>query len=218
MPVVDDLREFAKDLFKCAQQPNAWLLSAERLRDAGNAILKHELQNEVPYFRAHAAAEQEAVADAYSDGKEWGVAEVKAAPPNYPPAQLLFAYAIENVLKGLIVATAPQLIEERELSRELKSHNLIKLAEKANFAVHPQEKPVLEALSQLSVWAGRYPVASKRHEYVRTPNSDELLDYGAHHSVMRGFFERARNELESRLPQPNKSGFSWLAVRRQPGT
>jgi hypothetical protein len=217
-PMIVDLKEFAKELFKSAQRPIAWLLSAERLRDAAEAILEHERPNEIPYFNAQADAEQEAVAEAYSDGKDAGVAEIKAVPPNYPPAQLLYAYAIENVLKGLAIANTPRLIEEWELNGELKSHNLIKLAEKADFTVHVQERPVLEALSQLSVWAGRYPVARTRREHVGTPNSDELLDYGSAHPVMRGFFDRARKELESRLPQPIGSRFGSLVVTRQPGT
>jgi hypothetical protein len=216
--MVVDLKEFAKDLFKSAQHPVAWLLSAERLRAAAEVILVHEIPNEIPYFRAHADAEQEAVAEAYSDGKDAGVAEIKAMPPNYPPAQLLYAYAIENVLKGLVIANSPQLIEEGELSGELKSHNLIKLAEKADFTVHVQERPVLEALSQLSMWAGRYPVARTRREYIGTPNSDELLDYGSANPVMRGFFDRARKELESRLPRSIASRFNSLVVRRQTGT
>jgi hypothetical protein len=122
------------------------------------------------------------------------------------------------VLKGLVIANAPQLIEEQELNERLKSHNLIKLAKKADFTVHVQERPILEALSQLSVWAGRYPVALTRREYVGTPNSDELLDYGSAHPVMRGFFERARKELESRLPQPIGNRYGSLVVTRQPGT
>jgi hypothetical protein len=122
------------------------------------------------------------------------------------------------VLKGLVIANAPQLIEEQELNERLKSHNLIKLAKKADFTVHVQERPILDALSQLSVWAGRYPVALTRREYVGTPNSDELLDYGSAHPVMRGFFERARKELESRLPQPIGNRYGSLVVTRQPGT
>jgi hypothetical protein len=128
------------------------------------------------------------------------------------------AYAIENALKGLIIANTLRLIGGRELNSELKSHNLIKLAENAEFMVHAQERPVLEALSKLSVWAGRYPVARTRREHVGTPNSDELLDYGSAHPVMRAFFERARKELESRLPQPTGSRFGSLVVMRQPGT
>jgi hypothetical protein len=212
--MISDVREFAKELFKAAQRPVAWLLSAERLRDAAEAILKHELPNEIPYFKAHADAEQEALAEAYSEGKDAGIAEIKAVPPNYPPAQLLYAYAIENVLKGLVIAKTPRLVEERELNGALKSHNLTKLAEMAGFTVHAQERPILKALSQLSVWAGRYPVARSRREHVGTPNADELLDYGSAHPVMRGFFERARKELESRLPQPIGSRLGSLVVTR----
>src|SRR5205823_1992331 len=103
-PMIVDLKEFADELFKSAQQPVAWLLSAERLCDAAEAILERELPNEVPYFEARAEAEREAATRAYSEGEDAGVAEIRAAPPNYPPAQLLYAYAIENVLKGLAVA------------------------------------------------------------------------------------------------------------------
>ncbi len=216
--MVVDLKEFAKEQFKAAQQPAAWLLSAERLRDAADAILKHELPAEVPYFQAHKIAEEEAVAAAYSEGNDAGIAEIKAIPPNYPPAQLTYAYAIENVLKGLIVSMRPALIQERELDGELATHNLIKLAEKAKFTVHVEERPVLEALSQLSIWAGRYPVARTRREFVGTPNADELLDYGSAHPIMRAFFERAHKELESRLPQQVGSRFGSLVVFRQPGT
>jgi hypothetical protein len=214
----NELEEFSKQRFQAAQRPVAWLFSAERLRDAAEAILKHELAAEIPYFRAHAAAEQEAIADAYTEGNEAGVAQIAAMPPNYPPAQLLYAFAIENVLKGLVVAKRPALIQEQELSGELATHDLVKLANKASFTVHVQERPVLEALSRLSVWAGRYPVARKRDGFDGSPNADDLLDYGSAHPVMRMFFDRARNELESRLPQKVGSRFGTLVVLRQPGT
>jgi hypothetical protein len=214
----DELKEFAKQLYKAAQHPIGWLHSAERLRDAADAILKHELPAEIPYFKAYEVAQHEAVAEAYSEGNNAGNAEIRAIPPNYPPAQLLYAYAIENVLKGIIIAKSPGLIEDRELSGELTSHNLIKLADKAGFTVHVQERGVLEALYQLSVWAGRYPVARTRREHIGTPNSDELLDYGSAHPVMKGFFERARKELEGMLPQPIGSKYGSLVVTRQPGT
>lgn len=171
--VIVDLKEFAKQQFKAAQRPVAWLLSAERLRDAADAIMKHELSAEIPYFRAYKIAQEEALASAYSDGNDAGVSEIKAMPPNYPPAQLMYAYAIENVLKGLVVSKRPDLVQEGELDDELAIHNLIKLADKAEFAVHVQERPVLEALSQLSIWAGRYPVARTQREFLarRTPTN-----------------------------------------------
>jgi len=84
--------------------------------------------------------------------------------------------------------------------------------------VYVEERPVLEALSHLSVRAGRYPVARTSREHVGTPNSDELLDYGSAHPVMRRLFERARTELEGRLPRPIGSRFGSLVVTWQPGT
>ena len=187
-------------------RPPLWLHSAERLRDAADVILKHELPAEFPYFQALKIAEEEAA------GNDAGVAEIKAIAPNYPPAQLMYAYAIENVLKGLIVSKRPDLIQEGKLDGELVTHNLVKLADKAEFTIHVQERPVLEALSQVSVWAGRYPVALSRREFVGAPDVDELLDYGSDHPIMRMFFERAHKELKSWLPSRIDSGFGVVVI------
>jgi hypothetical protein len=84
----------------------------------------------VTYFTAYSEAQQEAAA-AGSSSKDGGYAEIRAMSPNYPPGQLLYAYAIENVLKGLIIANRPRLVEERELNAELKTHDLIALAQNA---------------------------------------------------------------------------------------
>lgn len=208
------------EMFKSAQMPFAWLLSAERLRDAAEVILLQEQAKEVPYFQAYADAQQEALVDALSPGNSSGIAEIKAVPPNYPPAQLFYAYAIENVLKGLIIANTPTLAGEVRLDGQLKSHDLIELSRIANFTVHVHEELILKRLSQVSVWAGRYPVALSKHQYANadSKNPDELLDYGSAHPHMSRFFERAREQLESRLPHPIESRFCRLVVTRPPGT
>ena len=171
-----------------------------------------------PYFRAYDDAVKHAQGIAFSEGNDTGHAEIKARTPNYPPAQVLYAYAIENALKGLIVAKNPHLIDGDRLNKTLHSHDLRSLADTATFQVHVQEEPVLKALSLLSVWAGRYPVALHQREYVGVSNSDELLDYGSRNSIVRMFFERARKELESNLPKPLESRFSVVVVVRPPGT
>ena len=70
------------------------------------------------------------------------------------------------------------------------------------------------------VWAGRYPVAVSKRDYVSADkqNPDELLDFGSANPCMRNFFERARQQLESQLPQPIENRFGSLVVMRQPGT
>ena len=200
LAVIDDPKEFAKLLFKAGQQPAAWLRSAEHLRDAAEVILKHELQAEIEYSQAHKIAEEEALAVSVRDGTDAGVADIKAIAPNYPPAQLLYAYAIENVLKGLIVFKRPDLIKEHKLDDELKNHDLNELAKKAKVTVEQHERPILEALSQLSIWVGRYPVALNQRD-MGMPNPNALLAYGSAHPIMRAFFERAYKELESRVPE-----------------
>lgn len=207
-----------QQMFKAAQQPVSWLLSAEGLRDAAEVIISHEDVFLQPYLRAYDEATHEAMAKAYADGADGGSAEIRARTPNYPPAQVLYAYAIENVLKGLIVSHDPSLINGDKLNIALKEHDILALAERARFAVRDQEKPVLEALSQLSVWAGRYPSALRLADFVGVPNPDELMDYGSRHPIMRSFFDRAHKELEARLPKAIDSRFGAVVVLRQPGT
>ena len=197
---VTDPKEFAKQLFKAGQQPAAWLRSAGHLRDAAEAILEHELPAERAYSQAFKLADEEATAESVRNDTGEGTAEIKAIAPNYPPAQLLYAYAIENVLKGLIVLKRPDLIREHKLHGELQSHDLNKLAKKAKVTVDQQhERPVLEALTHLSKWAGRYPIALGPS--VDMPNPNAWLGYGSAHPIMRTFFERAYKELESRVPE-----------------
>jgi hypothetical protein len=195
-----DPNEFTKQLFTAGQQPASWLRSAGRLRDAAEAIIKHELPAERSYFQAWKIADEEASAESLRNETGVGHADIKAIAPNYPPAQLLYAYAIENVLKGLIVLKQPGLIQERRLHDKLMTHDLNDLADKAEVTVDQQhEQPVLEALSRLSVSAGRYPVAVTRS--LDTPDPNEWLGYGSAHPIMRTFFERVYRELESAVPE-----------------
>lgn len=209
---------FARDIYKAAQSPSAWLISAERLRDAAEAILQHEVQFEIPYFRAHDEAVQQALAIACTGDNTAGSAEITCRAPNYPPAQVLYAYALENVLKGLVVANDPGLIDGDKLNRTLQSHDLAALAMTAAFQVYVQEEPVLAALSRLSIWAGRYPVALHQREYIGAPNSDELLDYGSRNPIMRRVFDRAIKALEGRLRKPLENRYGAVVVFRPPGT
>ena len=213
-----DLKKFKQDIFKAAQRPASWGISAERLRDGAEAILAHEQAFEIPYFRAHDAATQKAMAIAYSDGNDSGAADIEARVPNYPAAQLLYAYALENLLKGIRIAKDPSLISSGKLSSKLPSHDLVDLAGKAGFVLHVQEIPVAEALSKLSVWAGRYPVALYEADFASAPNADELLDYGSRHPTIRAMYARAHAELTVLLPQPISNLHGAIVVFRQPGT
>jgi hypothetical protein len=213
-----DLKKFKRDIFRAAQNPVSWVLSAERLRDGAEAILAHEQAFEIPYFRAHDAATQKAMAIAYSEGNVSGIADIEARVPNYPAAQLLYAYALENLLKGIRIAKDPSLVSGGKLNRKLASHDLVVLAKDAGFVLHVQEIPVAEALSKLSIWRGRYPVALFEADFASAPNADELLDYGSRHSIVRAMYARAHAELSALLPESISNRHGAIVVFRQPGT
>ncbi|WP_234686099.1 hypothetical protein [Bradyrhizobium monzae] len=215
---MSDLKKFKEDTFRAAQNPACWLLSAERLRDGAEAILVQEQAFEIEYLRAHEAATKEAMAIAYSEGNEAGIADIEARVPNYPAAQLLYGYALENLLKGIRVARDPSLITSGKLNGKLKSHDLVELAKAASFTLHTQEIPVAAALSKLSTWAGRYPVALFEAEFASTPNADELLDYGSRHPIVKAMYSRGHAELTALLPKPVSNRNGAVVVFRQPGT
>jgi hypothetical protein len=202
-------------LFQAAQRPIMWFLSAERLRDAAEIILTNQSKQEMPFSRAVEEAQLAAITAPDRS------AQIAYLPPNYRPGQLLYAFAMENALKGLMVAQNPGLTSSRHsISKSIKSHNLIRLAEDARFILAVQEVPVLKALSHMAEWAARYPVATKMEKYTNSDNPyplsldpDELLDWGSQHPVMRVCFSRMMQELEKALPsQPNRFG-TWVASK-----
>jgi len=197
-----------EELFKAAQQPVQWFSSAERLRDAAEIILSDQIKREGPYLEAQNKAGKEAEAAAITSSDGSAQAEIACEQANYGPAHLLYAFAMENALKGLIVTRNPGSIESRKISNSIKSddHSLIELAEKAQFSPSSEEEPVLKALSLIAKWAGRYPVPVKMAQYVKEENPlglnrHALLDW-SQHSVMRTCFDRMLQELERKLPKP----------------
>lgn len=80
-----------------------------------------------------------------------------------------------------------------------------------------QEAPVLDAMSELSVWAGRYPVAIRRTDNFGAKNSDTLLDWGSQNIIVTRLFARVAAELEAGTGKI-KTRFGAVVVFRQPGT
>jgi hypothetical protein len=193
--------------FRRRRKPATWLVSAERLRAAAEIILGDQVKQEVPYFRAVDDARHEALMAAIAAPDGSAHVQVACVSPNYLPGQILYAFAMENALKGLMVARNPALVSPRRIDNSLKSHDLIRLAEKAQFSLALQEVPVLRKLSYITEWAGRYPVATRIEKHINDENPiginrDSLLDWGSQHPHMRLCFDRMIQELEKALPQP----------------
>ncbi|MCP5057731.1 MAG: hypothetical protein GY937_13545 [bacterium] len=78
---------------------------------------------------------------------------------------MLVAFALENLLKGLIVRSdrrrARQMTWKGKLGKLVGTHELVRLAGQANVALEGAEEDLLHRLTAAGVWVGRYPVPLK---------------------------------------------------------
>lgn len=75
---------------------------------------------------------------------------------------LLAGFALENVLKGLIIANNPSLITSGSLDESIKNHKLTELANKINsVTLSREERNILEICQDAIPYWGRYPIPQK---------------------------------------------------------
>lgn len=84
---------------------------------------------------------------------------------------MLSSFAIENLLKALIIKNNNEDIKERvnkknRLPNCLNSHDLLELSKKAGLECEETyEKQFLKKLSDNAIWEGRYPIPSGPKDY-----------------------------------------------------
>lgn len=133
-----------------AMEPLAWVFTARNLRRAATAL----------YVRFESEAER------LSDESR-----NLAAPKDFHligPILLLAGFAIENLLKGILVRNTPGLISGGDLPQNLLTHDLVKLSQGTQVHVSAEERQLLEELTENSIWMGRYPIPrTYRHRMPR---------------------------------------------------
>ncbi|WP_132982813.1 hypothetical protein [Thermomonas haemolytica] len=105
---------------------------------------------------------------------------------------LLAAFALENVLKGIVVGANPTLVHEGTLQGILTSHDLVALCRRASISLTPEESRFCELASSASVSWGRYPVSTKAHQNVTSlslSGSSIAVFNGLYQRLSTGFFE-----------------------------
>ena len=145
--------KFAKIVFDSACRPLAWLIVSRRLRHSANAILDREAPIAQRFW-----AELHRVTDA----KDFD--ESKFPFPNFDAAHMLIGFAIENLLKGLMVAKGIAKFSAQTLPKELNGHDLSKLHRdaKASTTITPH---LLDTLTYMTTWRARYPFPTKIEEF-----------------------------------------------------
>lgn len=83
-------------------------------------------------------------------------------------ALLLYGFAMENLIKALIVRKEPSLpsVDNGKIHWDVGGHDLLRLIEKAGVDLEPgermiDERMILKTLTDWAVWQGRYPTPMK---------------------------------------------------------
>src|SRR5262249_19420778 len=137
-----------------AAEPTQWLNSARTLRQAAHDLW--EAGN------AHAK----------NPGSELGTLAVNSwTAPGYVAPEMggstrdvcfmLFGFALENLVKGIIICRDPKRVTKRQLAKwygARTGHELDKLYDEARIPLTDLQRAVLVRTSRLTAWKGRYPV------------------------------------------------------------
>lgn len=164
------------DAFQDAQAPMMWVSAADELKHAAAPIFYGAAEQLPRFEEATRAAIEEADRKLDASSDRLATAKIKAHPPQFLPAFLLYGFAIENLLKGLYVARNPEVIGTEKVGVPA-THNLNALANKASYAPPASEFELLRKLTTITTWSGRYPVALTREGYGNTRlNRDAIFE------------------------------------------
>jgi hypothetical protein len=111
---------------------------------------------------------------------------------------LLAGLAVENLLKGEMVRQKPELVGGGMLAKEMKTHDLVKLASLAGLntptPLSPQESNLLEIASEACISWGRYPggASSTKKGYIAPPDD---LDLTSFRRVFESLFDRLEESV-----------------------
>lgn len=145
--MISDMREFEKYHKQSwkgyAENPYFWLIKAEALYDAANAIRNVFWPKRRERYDLSAAS-----SDFYKG----------------PVYMLLAGLAVETLIKGIIVGSHRELVEEQKLSTELTHHNLPRLYKKAGLIENALQNNLLLRLQNYVENFGRYPVTRTKQE------------------------------------------------------
>lgn len=194
-------------LFQHAQLPVMWVGTADVLLMAAAPIYYAAAEQLPKYERASEEAEREARSLADKSQNKMGTALINAAEPAFLPAFLLYGFAIENLLKGLYMKNNPGK-EGKEKVAVPKSHDLNVLAAAAGYTPTSDEAELLEKLSTIITWSGRYPVALNRQQHGKAGLWREAIfsdPVGAGIDT-RALADKIRALVEPRPHDPTKGG------------
>jgi len=71
---------------------------------------------------------------------------------------LLMGYALENLLKGILMDEHPEYFKPDAKIKDISSHNLVSLCKRCSLQITADEEELLKKLTDHILWVGKYPV------------------------------------------------------------
>jgi len=194
-------QELLNRQFRFAQEPRMWHATGEDLVSAAEALVSSAMTKVAAYELAEKRALAECERIGAENGRGEGVAVIDAEPPDFLPAFLLYGYALENFLKGIIVAKDPSKIGTEKIGIPA-IHSLVALAEETGFEIGYRDQDNLERLTVITTWSGRYPVARSVEKWQGVPLDRAAIFPFPTRSVeeIRSLTDRIRNALAIYCP------------------
>lgn len=159
----------ARVIFVRDAMPDAWLDQAEELMDAAEVLWEQKDQG----------LRVEAVGTGDNNVAEEGIRlteEPRKISAVSRPYILLAGFALENLIKGLLVAQDPTHINRGQLSSDLKSHRLLALASKVDgLSLNERERRACRVLEDAIPYWGRYPIPLKYNKVLPEVAVDNRL-------------------------------------------
>ena len=185
--------EFAKKVFDFASEPRSWLSMARNLRHSADAIFERE--NRVAQRFMDEIRRLDTLGDTEKP-EEWD--EAAFPHPNFAAALMLVAFAIENLLKGLVVAKGLAPFTGQRLPRPLQTHELYRLHNLAS-PTATISRDTLEFLSNISMWRGRYPLPVSIEQFWRMDDKGQPMGMGYSPTKIQTEFSAYCDGLEAEL-------------------
>jgi len=88
---------------------------------------------------------------------------------------LLTGYAIENLLKAILIIQHPEYFKPNAKLNDIRSHNLLSLCKRCNIVIRQGEAILLKKLTSFIEWQGKYPIPLE---------SDQMWPKSVFHKVL----------------------------------
>jgi hypothetical protein len=191
------------------QNSRSWHLTTLANRSFGLSSVVGFVNQRRPY------KEEEPIVQRYSDWAKTGDPSEVDDPLKAPKLEaiyMLIAYAIENLLKGLMLAKGIAKFRGQKYPNKLVSHDLRKLHERAKpratVSLH-----LLDALTYMSVWRARYPLPLKLQDFwpMDDKGNPKFVSLPASLDECWAYCDKLDEELKGYLSANDRAGIDDLA-------